>query len=95
MIWIFVLAGAFAATARDIGAIDATVAATLRILPGKLLYAGLFFSACFISMAIGTSVGTIVALMPLATGLAQQAQVSIPFMAAIIVGGAFFGDNYP
>ena len=93
MIWIFVLAGAFAATARDIGAIDATVAATLRILPGKLLYAGLFFSACFISMAIGTSVGTIVALMPLATGMAQQAQVSIPFIAAIIVGGAFFGDN--
>ena len=93
MIWIFVLAGAFAATARDIGAIDATVNATLRILPGNLLYAGLFLAACFISMAIGTSVGTIVALVPIASGIAAEAGISIPFMTAIIVGGAFFGDN--
>ena len=93
MIWIFVLAGAFAATAKDIGAIDATVNATLRVLPGNLLYAGLFLAACFISMAIGTSVGTIVALVPLASGIAAEAGVGIPFMTAIIVGGAFFGDN--
>ena len=93
MIWIFVLAGAFAATAKDIGAIDATVNATLYILPGKLLYAGLFLAACFISMAVGTSVGTIVALMPIAGGLAAETGVSLPFMAGIIVGGAFFGDN--
>ena len=93
MIWIFVLAGAFAATARDIGAIDATVNFTLRILPGKLVYAGLFLAACFISMAIGTSVGTIVALVPIATGIAQETGTGVPFMAAIIVGGAFFGDN--
>ena len=93
MIWIFVLAGAFAATAKDIGAIDATVNATLRVLPGNLLYAGLFIAACFISMAIGTSVGTIVALVPIASGIAAEAGVSIPFMTAIIVGGAFFGDN--
>ena len=93
MIWIFVLAGAFAATARDIGAIDATVNATLRILPGKLLYAGLFLAACFISMAIGTSVGTIVALVPIATGIAGETGISLPLMTAIIVGGAFFGDN--
>ena len=93
MIWIFVLAGAFAATARDIGAIDATVNATLHILPGNLIYAGLFLAACFISMAIGTSVGTIVALVPIATGIAAEAGISIPFMTAIIVGGAFFGDN--
>ncbi|MBO6095862.1 MAG: Na+/H+ antiporter NhaC family protein, partial [Bacteroidales bacterium] len=71
MIWIFVLAGAFAATAKEIGAIDATVNATLQILPGKLVYAGLFLAACFISMAIGTSVGTIVALVPIATGIAS------------------------
>ena len=66
MIWIFVLAGAFAATAKQIGAIDATVNIALRVLPGKLLYAGLFIASCFISMAIGTSVGTIVALVPVA-----------------------------
>jgi Na+/H+ antiporter NhaC len=94
MIWIFVLAGAFASTAKDIGAIDATVNATLHILPGKLIYAGLFLAACFISMAIGTSVGTIVALVPIATGIAAtQAEMSTPFITAIIVGGAFFGDN--
>ena len=93
MIWIFVLAGAFAATAKDIGAIDATVNATLRILPGKLIYAGLFLAACFISMAIGTSVGTIVALVPIASGIAAETGIGIPFMTAIIVGGAFFGDN--
>ena len=93
MIWIFVLAGAFAATARDIGAIDATVNATLKILPGKLIYAGLFLAACFISMAIGTSVGTIVALVPIATGIAQETGTGIPLITAVIIGGAFFGDN--
>lgn len=101
MIWIFVLAGAFAATAKEIGAIDATVNLALRILPGKLLYAGLFLAACFISMSIGTSVGTIVALVPVAAGIAEElalggasgAFASTPFITAIIVGGAFFGDN--
>ena len=101
MIWIFVLAGAFASTAKEIGAIDATVNLALRILPGKLLYAGLFLAACFISMSIGTSVGTIVALVPVAAGIAEElaltgasgALVSTPFITAIIVGGAFFGDN--
>ena len=93
MIWIFVLAGAFASTAKDIGAIDATVNATLHILPGKLIYAGLFLSACFVSMAIGTSVGTIVALVPIATGIAAETGMTIPFVTGIIVGGAFFGDN--
>ncbi len=93
MIWIFVLAGAFAATAKDIGAIDATVAFALAVLPGKLVYAGLFISACFISMAIGTSVGTIVALVPVAVGIAAQTGADVPYMAAIIIGGAFFGDN--
>ena len=93
MVWIFILAGAFARTAQDIGAIDATVNLTLRVIPGKFLFAGLFFTACFISMSIGTSVGTIVALVPLATGIAQEAGFSEAFMAAIVVGGAFFGDN--
>lgn len=93
MIWIFVLAGAFASTAKEIGAIDATVNLTLRILPGKLLFAGIFLASCFISMSIGTSVGTIVALIPVATGLAAETGTSPAFMAAIVTGGAFFGDN--
>ena len=93
MIWIFVLAGAFASTAKDIGAIDATVNATLSILPGDLLYAGLFLAACFVSMAVGTSVGTIVALVPIASGIAAGTGSSVPLITGIIVGGAFFGDN--
>lgn len=93
MIWIFVLAGAFAGTAKDIGAVDATVAVTLSYVPPKMLYAGIFLTACFISLSIGTSVGTIVALAPLASGLAVQSGVSVPYMTAIVVGGAFFGDN--
>ena len=93
MIWIFVLAGAFASTAKEIGAIDATVNLALRVLPGKLLYAGLFLASCFISMSIGTSVGTIVALVPVAAGISQEIEVSTAFVTAIIVGGAFFGDN--
>ena len=90
MIWIFVLAGAFAATAKQIGAIDATVNLTLRILPGKLLYAGLFLASCFISMSVGTSVGTIVALVPIAAGIASEIGVGVPFITAIIVASAFF-----
>ena len=101
MIWIFVMAGAFAATAKEIGAIDATVNLAMRILPGRLLYAGLFLAACFISMSIGTSVGTIVALVPIAAGISQELALSgatgfaasTPFITAIIVGGSFFGDN--
>lgn len=93
MIWIFVLAGAFAATAKQIGAIDATVNLALKILPGRLLYAGLFLASCFISMSIGTSVGTIVALVPVAAGIAQEIEVGTAFVTAIIVGGSFFGDN--
>jgi len=101
MIWIFVMAGAFAATAKGIGAIDATVNIAMRILPGRLLYAGLFLASCFISMSIGTSVGTIVALVPIAAGIADEMALagatgftsSTPFITAIIVGGSFFGDN--
>ena len=93
MIWIFVLAGAFASTAQEIGAVDATVNLTLKILPDKLLYAGIFLASCFISMSIGTSVGTIVALVPVAAGIAEQTGAGTAFMTAIVVGGAFFGDN--
>lgn len=93
MIWIFILAGAFATTAKEIGAIDATVNITLQLLPGKLLFAGLFLASCFISMAIGTSVGTVVALVPVASGIAAETGISPAFIIGIVVGGSFFGDN--
>ena len=93
MLWIFVLAGAFANSARTMGAIDATVNLALTLLPGNMLLAGLFVAACFISLSVGTSVGTIVALTPIAAGVAEQTGTSIPLMTAVIVGGSLFGDN--
>lgn len=93
MLWIFILAGAFAQSAKDIGAIEATVNLTLQLLPGNLLLAGFFLAACFISLSIGTSVGTIVALVPVIAGIAEKTGTDMAFMTAIVVGGAFFGDN--
>lgn len=93
MIWIFVMAGAFATTAKAIGSVEATVNLTLTLLPGKWLLAGLFLASCFISMSIGTSVGTVVALVPIASGIAGQASLSPAMLTGLIVGGAFFGDN--
>ena len=93
MIWIFILAGAFAQSAKDIGAIDATVSLTLQLLPGNLLLAGFFLAACFISLSIGTSVGTVVALVPVIAGIAEKTGMDMAFMTAVVVGGAFFGDN--
>ena len=93
MLWIFVLAGAFANSAKTIGSIDATVNLTLSILPGNMILAGLFIAACFISLSIGTSVGTIVALVPIAAGVAQQTGTDAAMITAVVVGGSFFGDN--
>jgi Na+/H+ antiporter NhaC len=93
MVWIFVLAGAFAGTAKDMGSIDATVNLTLSVLPQSMLLPGIFIAACFISLSIGTSVGTIVALTPVAVGLAEKTGVELPYMVAIVVGGSLFGDN--
>ncbi|MBO5961629.1 MAG: Na+/H+ antiporter NhaC family protein [Alistipes sp.] len=93
MIWIFVLAGIFAATAKAMGAVDATVHFTMRLVPTEFLPAGIFVAACFVSLSIGTSVGTIVALTPVVTGLAAQMGADTAQMVAIVVGGAFFGDN--
>lgn len=93
MIWVFILAGAFAHSAKAMGAIDATVNLTLMLLPDNLLLAGIFIASCFISLSIGTSVGTIVALVPVATGIASKTGVDMAFMTALVVGGAFFGDN--
>ena len=93
MVWIFVLAGAFASSAKAMGAIDASVELTLALLPQKALLAGIFIASCFISMSIGTSVGTIVALTPVAAGLAGETGFSTPLIVAATVGGALFGDN--
>lgn len=93
MVWIFILAGAFAAIAKKTGAVDATVDLTLSVLPSFLIVPGLFFATCFVSMAIGTSVGTVVALTPLAVDMANTTYGSVPFFVAIVLGGAFFGDN--
>ncbi len=93
MLWIYVMAGAFAASAKEMGSIDATVNLTLSALPSSLLLPGLFLAACFVSISIGTSVGTVVALVPIAVGIASQTNVSSALITAIIVGGAYFGDN--
>ncbi len=93
MLWIFMLAGAFAASARQMGAVDATVNLALHLLPEGLLPAGLFLAACFISISMGTSVGTVVALTPIAAGLSDSTGANLPFLVGIVVGGAYFGDN--
>ena len=93
MLWIYVLAGSFAASAKAMGAVDATVNLALSILPANMILPGLFLAACFISVSIGTSVGTVVALVPIAAGLAHSMDANVGMMTAIIVGGAYFGDN--
>lgn len=93
MIWVFVLAGAFANLAKELGAVEATVNLALHVFPAEGVVPMLFFAACFISMAIGTSVGTVVALVPLAVEMAAMSQASVAFYVATVLGGAFFGDN--
>ena len=93
MLWIYVLAGAFAASAKGMGAIDSTVNLAISTLPASMLLPGLFVASCFISISIGTSVGTVVALVPIAAGIAAETGQSVPLMTAVIVGGAYFGDN--
>ena len=93
MVFIFILAGAFASTAKQMGGIDATVTMTLRFMPIKMMLCGLFIASCFVSLSIGTSVGTIAALTPIACGIAERTGQNLPMLIAVIVGGAYFGDN--
>lgn len=93
MVLIFILAGAFAQTTQDMGAVDSTVNLTLRLLPQNLLVPGIFVAACFVSLSVGTSVGTIVALTPVAAGIADKTGVATALITAAVVGGAMFGDN--
>lgn len=93
MVLIFILAGAFAQTAKEMGAVDATVNLAMSLLPGNLLAAGIFIAACFISLSVGTSVGTIVALAPVAVGIAEKTGIAEALMLGVVVSGAMFGDN--
>ena len=93
MLLIFILSGAFAATAKTMGAVDSTVNMTLQLMPRSLLLPGIFLASCFISFSIGTSCGTIAALTPVAVGLATATGVSVPLMVGLVVGGTYFGDN--
>lgn len=93
MVVIFLLAGAFSGTASGMGAVDSTVNFALSFVPANLLVVGLFVIACFISLAMGTSVGTIVALAPIGLGIADQTDISLPLILASLIGGAMFGDN--
>ncbi len=93
MLWIFILAGAFASTAKQMGAIDATIDLALTAVPPAFILSSVFLASCFISLATGTSVGTIAALVPIASSMAEQTETSTAMMVAIVIGGAFFGDN--
>ena len=93
MLWIFILAGAFANSAKELGCVDAFDNLTLCIVPADALLAGIFFASALISLSVGTSVGTIVALTPIAAGIAEATSLNVAMLTGIVVGGAFFGDN--
>lgn len=93
MVIIFILAGAFAKVAKDMGAVDSTVNLGLSLLPSSLLLPGIFIIGCFISLSIGTSMGTIVALVPIAVGIADKTGIATALATGAVVSGAMFGDN--
>ncbi|WP_218309568.1 Na+/H+ antiporter NhaC family protein [Alteromonas antoniana] len=93
LVFIFLLAGAFYALTIDIGARDATVNLALQFIPRGVILPGLFLICCFISFAMGTSMGTITALSPIGAGLAESLGIPVPMALGIVVGGAMFGDN--
>jgi len=93
MVVIFLLAGAFSEVAKGTGAVDSTVNFALSVVPQNLLVVGLFIIACFISLSMGTSMGTIVALTPIGVGISQQTDLSMAFVIGAIIGGSMFGDN--
>ncbi|MFP7296410.1 Na+/H+ antiporter NhaC family protein [Neobacillus niacini] len=93
MVLIFLLAGAFSETAKGMGAVDATVNMALSVVPQNLLMVGVFIIACFISLSMGTSMGTIVALAPIGAGISEQTDLSLALTMAVVIGGAMFGDN--
>lgn len=93
MVFIFLLAGAFSGVAEKMGAVDSTVNFALSVLPGNLIIVGLFIIAAFISLSMGTSMGTIAALAPIGVGISTGTDISMPLAMATVIGGAMFGDN--
>ncbi|NMH67611.1 Na+/H+ antiporter NhaC family protein [Bacillus sp. RO3] len=93
MVFIFLLAGAFSGVAEKMGAVDSTVNFALSVLPGNLIIVGLFVIAAFISISMGTSMGTIAALAPIGVGISSGTDISMPLAMATVIGGAMFGDN--
>lgn len=93
MVMIFLLAGAFSGVAKAMGGVDATVQLSLSLLPPHLVVVGLFIIAGFISVSMGTSVGTITALTPVGLGVAQATGIDVALVVGAIVGGGMFGDN--
>ncbi len=93
MLLIFIFSGAFASVAKSMGAVESTVNLGLKFLPSNILIAGVFLIASFISLSIGTSMGTIAALAPIAMGIAEKIGVSSALAMGAVVGGSMFGDN--
>ena len=93
MCLIFILAGVFANLAKAMGAVDATVNIGINLLPANILIAGIFVIGCFISLSVGTSLGTVVALTPVAIGIAEQTGIHLGLALGAVIGGAMFGDN--
>lgn len=93
MCLIFLAAGAFSGAVRASGGVESTVNLGLSILPGGMAVAGLFVIGCFISISMGTSVGTITALAPIAAGISEKTGFPMAICAAAVVCGAMFGDN--
>ena len=93
MIFIFLIAGCFSGIAKEAGGAASTANLLLSIIPGKFAIPGLFLIACLISMSMGTSVGTISVLAPIAVTVAQNGGFNLPFCIGTVVGGAMFGDN--
>jgi Na+/H+ antiporter NhaC len=93
MVFIFILAGAFSEVAKGMGSVESTVNLALSFLPQSFLIVGLFIIGAFISLAMGTSMGTIAALAPIGVGISAEADISIALAMAAVIGGAMFGDN--
>ncbi|MGG4490303.1 Na+/H+ antiporter NhaC family protein [Metabacillus idriensis] len=93
MVFIFILAGAFSEVAKGMGAVESTVNLALSFLPQSFLIVGLFIIGAFISLAMGTSMGTIAALAPIGVGISAEADISVALAMAAVIGGAMFGDN--
>ncbi|MFT6913912.1 MAG: Na+/H+ antiporter NhaC [Motiliproteus sp.] len=93
MCLIYLLAGAFAAVAKAVGGVDSTVNLGLSLIPGPLVLPGLFVITAFIATAMGSSMGTIAALAPIAVGIADASGLSLPLCVGTVIGGAMLGDN--